>query len=72
MTGHKPKLVFWNMLIGGPNQSHKVNFKEPASAMGKISKKTSVFFSVNPFSEKKKNAELRSFPEASFDLPSFS
>jgi hypothetical protein len=40
------------MLIGGPNQSHKVNFKEPLPLKGKISKKTSAFLSVNTFSEK--------------------
>lgn len=39
------------MLIGGPNQSYKVNFKEPLPAMGKISKKTSAFWSVNSFPE---------------------
>jgi len=39
------------MLIGGPNQSHKVNFKEPLPARGKISKKTFAFCFVNTFSE---------------------
>ena len=39
-------------MIGGPNQSHKVNFKEPLPARGKISKRTFAFFSVNPFPEK--------------------
>jgi hypothetical protein len=51
MAGHEPKPVFWNMLIGGPNQSHKVNFKEPLPVMGKISKKTFRFISVNTFPE---------------------
>lgn len=41
----------WNMLIGGPNQSHKVNFKEPAPRRGKISKKTFGFSVVNTFPE---------------------
>jgi hypothetical protein len=39
------------MLIGGPNQSHKVNFKEPLPARGKISKKTFAFCFVNTFPE---------------------
>ena len=39
------------MLIGGPNQSHKVNFKEPPLKRGKISKRTFAFCSVNPFPE---------------------
>lgn len=39
------------MLIGGPNQSHKVNFKEPLPRRGKISKKTFRFFFVNTFPE---------------------
>ncbi len=39
------------MLIGGPNQSHKVNFKEPAPLRGKISKKTFRFSAVNTFPE---------------------
>ncbi len=39
------------MLIGGPNQSHKVNFKEPLPVRGKISKRTFAFCSVNPFPE---------------------
>ena len=38
------------MLIGGPNQSHKVNFKEPLPVKGKISKRTFVFHFVNTFS----------------------
>ena len=37
-------------LIGGPNQSHKVNLKEPLPSEGKISTKTTSFFSVNTFS----------------------
>lgn len=37
------------MLIGGPNQSHKVNFKEPLPLQGKISKKTFAFCTVNTF-----------------------
>jgi len=36
-------------MIGGPNQSHKVNFKEPLPARGKISKRTFVICFVNPF-----------------------
>ncbi len=36
-------------MIGGPNQSHKVNFKEPLPARGKISKRTFAFCFVNPF-----------------------
>lgn len=36
-------------MIGGPNQSHKVNFKEPLPAKGKISKRTFAFCFVNPF-----------------------
>lgn len=39
------------MLIGGPNQSHKVNFKEPVRVTGKISKRTFVICSVNAFPE---------------------
>ena len=42
-------VLTWNMLIGGPNQSYKVNFKEPLPARGKISKRTFAFCSVNPF-----------------------
>ena len=55
LSGTSPKarsVLTWNMLIGGPNQSHKVNFKEPVPAKGKISKKTSAFCSVNTFPEK--------------------
>jgi hypothetical protein len=51
MVGHKPKFVFWNMLIGGPNQSHKVNFKEPLPLKGKMFKRTFAFSSVNTFPE---------------------
>jgi hypothetical protein len=47
---HKARVI-WNMLIGGPNQSHKVNFKEPAPRRGKISKKTFGFSAVNTFPE---------------------
>jgi hypothetical protein len=43
--------IIWNMLIGGPNQSHKVNFKEPLPLKGKISKKTFGFSAVNTFPE---------------------
>jgi len=39
------------MLIGGPNQSHKVNFKEPLPVKGKISKRTFAVCSVNTFPE---------------------
>ena len=52
LIGTNPKarpVLTWNMLIGGPNQSHKVNFKEPLPARGKISKKTFAFCSVNTF-----------------------
>jgi hypothetical protein len=55
LIGTNPKarpVLTWNMLIGGPNQSYKVNFKEPLPAMGKISKKTFPFLFVNTFSEK--------------------
>jgi hypothetical protein len=51
MTEHRSKSVFWNMLIGGPNQSHKVNFKEPLPVMGKISKKTFHLLTVKTFSK---------------------
>lgn len=54
LVGASPKarpVLTWNMLIGGPNQSHKVNFKEPLPARGKISKKTFAFCSVNTFPE---------------------
>ncbi len=37
-------------LIGGPNQSHKVNFKEPPHR-GKISSKNLCVSSVNTYSE---------------------
>jgi len=51
-TGPKARPVLtWNMLIGGPNQSHKVNFKEPPLVRGKISKRTFAFCSVNTFPE---------------------
>ena len=36
-------------LIGGPNQSHKVNLKEPLPSKGKISTKATRLFSVNTF-----------------------
>jgi len=36
-------------LIGGPNQSHKVNFKELLPFKGKRSKETVSIFSVNTF-----------------------
>jgi hypothetical protein len=48
------------MLIGGPNQSHKVNFKEPLPSEGKVSKETFSFFSVNPFPE---NIRKKIWPE---------
>jgi hypothetical protein len=48
--GHMARII-WNMLIGGPNQSHKVNFKEPLPLKGKISKKTFGFSAVNTFPE---------------------
>ena len=48
--GHEARII-WNMLIGGPNQSHKVNFKEPLPLRGKISKKTFRFSAVNTFPE---------------------
>jgi hypothetical protein len=54
LIGANPKarpVLTWNMMIGGPNQSHKVNFKEPLPARGKISKRTFAFISVNPFPE---------------------
>jgi hypothetical protein len=54
LIGTDPKarsVLTWNMLIGGPNQSYKVNFKEPLPARGKISKRTFAFCSVNPFPE---------------------
>jgi hypothetical protein len=38
-------------LIGGPNQSHKVNFKEPPHR-GKISSKNLCVSSVNTYSKK--------------------
>jgi len=40
------------MLIGGPNQSHKVNFKEPLPVKGKTLKRTFAVSFVNTFSEK--------------------
>ena len=52
LIGTNPKarsILTWNMLIGGPNQSYKVNFKEPLPARGKISKRTFAFCSVNTF-----------------------
>jgi hypothetical protein len=39
-------------LIGGPNQSHKVNLKEHIPKGGKISIRTTGFPSVNTFSIK--------------------
>ena len=39
------------MLIGGPNQSHKVNFKEPLPVKGKMFKRTFVICFVNTFPE---------------------
>ena len=39
------------MLIGGPNQSHKVNFKELLPFMGKIAKRSFAFCFVNTFPE---------------------
>ena len=54
LSGTDPKarsVLTWNMLIGGPNQSYKVNFKEPPLERGKISKRTFAFWSVNPFPE---------------------
>jgi hypothetical protein len=57
------------MLIGGPNQSYKVNFKEPLPRRGKISKKTSAFAFVNTFSEKtRKNVERNVEPSRPFNL----
>ena len=52
LIGTDPKarsVLTWNMLIGGPNQSYKVNFKEPPHEGGKISKRTFAFCSVNTF-----------------------
>ena len=54
LIGTDPKarpVLTWNMLIGGPNQSYKVNFKEPLPVKGKISKRTFAFCSVNLFPE---------------------
>ena len=54
LIGTDPKarpVLTWNMLIGGPNQSYKVNFKEPPLVRGKISKRTFAFCSVNTFPE---------------------
>ena len=54
LIGANPKartVLTWNMLIGGPNQSYKVNFKEPPLVRGKISKRTFTFCSVNTFPE---------------------
>ena len=44
-------VLTWNMLIGGPNQSYKVNFKEPLPVKGKISKRSFAFRFVNTFPE---------------------
>ena len=46
-----PRINLEYMLIGGPNQSHKVNFKEPLPLKGKISTRTFAFYSVNLFPE---------------------
>jgi len=45
-------VLTWNMLIGGPNQSHKVNFKEPLPVKGKTFKTTFAASFVNTFSGK--------------------
>jgi hypothetical protein len=49
----KPKLhrIFFELLIGGPNQSHKVNFKEPPSLAKGRSIKTYCRSSVKNFSK---------------------
>ena len=58
------------MLIGGPNQSHKVNFKEPLPVKGKISKKTFAVCFVNTFPEKSEKSfekeRLSAFPAERF------
>jgi hypothetical protein len=69
LIGTNPKVrpvLTWNMLIGGPNQSHKVNFKEPVPVKGKISKRTFAFCSVNTFPEffRKKFCEGTLFSQA--------
>ena len=77
LIGANPKarpVLTWNMMIGGPNQSHKVNFKEPLPARGKISKRTFAFWSVNPFPEniRKKFSEGTLFsPAPCSPLPCF-
>ena len=51
LIGTNPKarsILTWNMLIGGPNQSHKVNFKE-LPFEGKSFSKDFGFLSVNRF-----------------------
>ena len=45
-----PSILCLELLIGGPNQSHKVNFKEP-SHQGKRVRKNSFRSSVNTFSK---------------------
>ena len=53
LIGTNPKarpVLTWNMMIGGPNQSHKVNFKE-LPAEGKSFIKIFLASFVNTFSK---------------------
>ena len=47
------------MLIGGPNQSHKVNFKEPVPLKGKIANRSFRFSFVNTFSRISKKSFVK-------------